>query len=472
MDSASCLRIKEAMKAKVGGMDDEVDTLVSRFSDYTNHTADSWQQARAGPAGVILCGIPGSGKTALAATFAQSSDYPFRIIRCPELFASDQGQSEAQLLSSFAYPRESSSENACTKWVLVLEDIDVLSGSSKPDSLEARMHALLLECIDATSAFVVATTSRIVDIPFAMKRSGRLDTIIKLHLSDVASRVAALKIILCEFHIASNATAIDRIAHKTHGFSPADLQSLCLKAFIESKTELSADKLLDIADTMRPSNLRTYQSKIPVVHLEDIFGMDQAIQKARALVVEPLCNAEKYKRMRVEPPHGALIHGPPGCGKSMLCYAVSNELGINTIAVDAAQLRSMVVGETEKAIADLFCQARESAPCILLLDNVPPPRGTSITSENTSDRIVTSLLVEMDGFNAHANKYSRPDSVDVALLRPGRLDVHIKLQLPNPEQRMEMLKGYMHKLPLGRALRDDVEFLANLAGLTEGLSGK
>ncbi|KAJ2846106.1 hypothetical protein GGI22_006345 [Coemansia erecta] len=370
MDRASCLRIKGAIAANIGGMDGEIDTLISSFSDYSNHTADNWQQARAGPAGVILCGTPGSGKTTLAAAFAQNSGYPFRIVRCPEIFASDQGQSEAQLLSSFVCPREGRSESICTKWVLVLEDVDVLNGTKKPDSLEARIHALLLECIDATNAFVVATAGRIVDIPFDVKRPGRLNTAIELHLSDVASRVAALKIMLREFHIAGNADSLDRIARKTHGFSAADLQSLCLKAFMESKAELSAEKMLDVADTMTPSNLRTYQSKIPSVRLDDIYGMDQAIQKARALVVEPLCNAEKYKGLHVEPPHGALIHGPSGCGKSMLCYAVSNELGISTIAVDAAQLRSMVVGETEKAIADLFSQARESAPCILLLDNV------------------------------------------------------------------------------------------------------
>ncbi|KAJ2556625.1 hypothetical protein EV175_001885, partial [Coemansia sp. RSA 1933] len=369
MDSASRLRIKEAVTMKVGGMDSEVDTLIGSFGDYVKRAADIWQQTCAGPAGVVLCGIPGCGKTTLAATFAQSSGYSFRIVRCPEIFASAQGHSEAQLLSSFACPQECSGGNGCAKWILVLEDIDVLNGTKKPGSLETRIHALLLECIDATDAFVVATTGRISDIPFDVKRPGRLSTAIELHLSDTASRMVALKVMLREFHIASDTDAMDRIAHKTHGFSAADLQSLCLKAFIESKAEPSVEKLLSIADTMRPSNLRTYQSKIPPVRLDDIFGMDQAVQKARALVVEPLCNAEKYKRMRVEPPHGALIHGPPGCGKSMLCYAVSNELGINTIAVDAAQLRSMVVGETEKAIADLFSQARESAPCILLLDN-------------------------------------------------------------------------------------------------------
>ncbi|KAJ2619662.1 hypothetical protein GGI26_005659 [Coemansia sp. RSA 1358] len=291
---------------------------------------------------------------------------------------------------------------------------------------------------------------------------------------------------LREFSIVNDLNAIEEVARRTHGFSAADLQSLCLQAFMEMRDELSVDRLLAAAATKKPSNLRTYQCKIPNVCLDDIFGMDNAVEKVHALVVEPLRNAEKYQKMRVEPPHGALIYGPPGSGKSMLCYAVSNELEISTIAVDAAQLRSMIVGETEKAIADLFAQARESAPCILLLDNIDvlaPPRGTSLSSENTSDRIVTSLLVEMDGFNAHSNSRvyspgvfviavtSRPNSVDTALLRPGRLDVHIELQLPNPEQRMGIVKGYMNKLPLGKRLRGDSEFLASLVGLTAGMSG-
>ncbi|KAJ2607108.1 hypothetical protein GGH99_002401 [Coemansia sp. RSA 1285] len=369
-DHDSRLRVKQAITERIGGMDIEVDSLISRFSDYKNSTTDSWQQKMAGPVGVILCGIPGCGKTTLATTFAQSSEHPFRIIQCPKLYAADQGQSEALLLSSFTYPGENGREDTRQKWVLVLEDIDVLGETKKPQSLEARMHSLLLDCIDTTNAFVVATAGRIADIPFDLKRPGRLDAVIELHLSHVESRAAALKIMLREFHIASDVDAINRIAHKTHGFSAADLQNLCLKAFMESNAEPSVNKLHDIASAMKPSNLRTYQSTVPAVALDDIFGMDQAVQKARALVVEPLCNAEKYRKMRVEPPHGALIHGPPGCGKSMLCYAVSNELEINTIAVDAAQLRSMIVGETEKAIADLFSQARESAPCILFLDNV------------------------------------------------------------------------------------------------------
>ncbi|KAJ1799000.1 hypothetical protein LPJ75_006742, partial [Coemansia sp. RSA 2598] len=120
---------------------------------------------------------------------------------------------------------------------------------------------------------------------------------------------------------------------------------------------------------VKPSNLSSLQSKIPPTRFADMFGADDAIGLVRSAVVDPLMNAEKYRRMQVDPPRGALIYGPPGSGKSMLCCAVANELSVNAIWVDSTQLRSMIVGESEKAIADLFAQARKSAPCILLFDN-------------------------------------------------------------------------------------------------------
>ncbi|PIA19330.1 AAA-domain-containing protein [Coemansia reversa NRRL 1564] len=432
-------------------------------------------------AGVILSGIPGCGKTKLASVFARSTGLPHRIVHCSDLFFSDHGKSESQLIECFANPTESN------KWVLVLEDIDVLAGTQRLDTVEARMLSLLLDCIDTTEAFVVGTTNMLTIVPEEIRRPGRLNTVVDLHLPDAESRAAVLKIMLRNFSKLARADDdILRIAQKAHGFSAADLQSLCMHAFIEHQGDTTADDLVSAVKTISPSALSSFQSKIPHVLFSDIFGMESTISRIRALVLEPIQCSERYREMHVEPPRGALVHGPPGSGKTMLCCAMANELAVNTIWVDASQIRSMVVGESEQAIADLFAQARKSAPCILLFDHIDalaPRRGSSHSSENTGDRIVTSLLVEMDGFSSQTHTLhsalgvfvlavtSRPHIVDPALLRPGRLDVHIGLGLPTEKQRGEILAGIMARMPAAADVCNSADNICELVERTEGCTG-
>ncbi|KAJ2021711.1 hypothetical protein IWW57_004815, partial [Coemansia sp. S610] len=384
-----------AIVREVGGIDDAVDQLLSRYAGFARRATTDGRYAKVAPSGVILSGIPGCGKTKLATTFARCSGLPFRVVHCPDLFFADQGKSEEKLIECFGSTEASANEDDDNR-VLVLEEIDVLSGAKQPSTMEARMFSLLLDCISTHgNVFVVGTTSRLAVVPEELRRSGRLDAVIDVHVGDAAARAAVLRIMLSKFSQIS-LTDVDAIAKKAHGFSAADLQSLCLRVFMEHKGEATTDNVLAMVELVKPSNLSAFQSKIPRVAFTDIFGLDQIIARVRSLVVEPLLHPEKYQEMQVDPPRGALIYGPTGTGKSMLCCAVANELAINAIWVDASQMRSMIVGESEKAIAGLFAQARKSAPCVLLFDHIDalaPRRGASQSSENTSDRIVTSLLV-------------------------------------------------------------------------------
>ncbi|KAJ1850441.1 hypothetical protein LPJ73_003451, partial [Coemansia sp. RSA 2703] len=357
--------MREEILAEVGGVDQAVDTLISRFSQFVETQGIDNLQSITRPSGVILNGIPGSGKTRLALSFVKSTGMPFEVINCPDLFLADQGKSEAQLLKRFS---DGDPNRVCR--VLIFEDIDVLSGSKRPDSIESRIFSLLLDCIDSNrNVFVIGTTSRIETISEEIKRPGRLSAIIDVHLSDAAARAAVLRIMLKSFAKITAPEDVDRIAKAAHGFSAADLQSLCLNSFMEHRSDCSVEDMIRMTADIKPSNLSSFQSKIPAVWFADIFGLGDTISRIRSLVIEPLLHAEKYYAMQVEPPRGALIYGPPGSGKSMLCCAVANELAINTIWVDSTQVRSMVVGESEKAIAELFSQARKSTPCILVFDH-------------------------------------------------------------------------------------------------------
>ncbi|KAG1130390.1 hypothetical protein G6F42_004207 [Rhizopus arrhizus] len=146
---------------------------------------------------------------------------------------------------------------------------------------------------------------------------------------------------------------------------------------------------------VKPSSLSEFGSKIPLVTFSDIYGLDDIIQEIKACIIQPFQHPESYLQLGIAPPKGILLHGPTGVGKTMLCSALASETGVNFMLVESSQIRSKVVGESEKSIAKLFAQARANSPCILFIDQIDmllPKRGTSRSTENTSDRIVTSFL--------------------------------------------------------------------------------
>ncbi|KAG1057296.1 hypothetical protein G6F47_006746 [Rhizopus delemar] len=214
---------------------------------------------------------------------------------------------------------------------------------------------------------------------------------------------------------------------------------------------------------VKPSSLSEFGSKIPLVTFSDIYGLDDIIQEIRACIIQPFQHPESYLQLGIAPPKGILLHGPTGVGKTMLCSALASETGVNFILVESSQIRSKVVGESEKSIAKLFAQARANSPCILFIDQIDmllPKRGTSRSTENTSDRIVTSFLTEMDGLLTKTSKdnaqidmlviaaTNRIETMDPAVLRPGRFDERIYIPLPNNLQRLQIIKGICSRMPI------------------------
>ncbi|KAF9979346.1 hypothetical protein BGZ73_000040 [Actinomortierella ambigua] len=223
-------------------------------------------------------------------------------------------------------------------------------------------------------------------------------------------------------------------------------------------------------------------NKIPDIHFSDLYGLEGAIADLKVSVVEPFQHPGKYLDLGIAPPRGVLIHGPPGVGKTMLCCALAQELGINFMLVEGSQIRSKIVGESEQNIAKMFAQAKANAPCILFIDQIDvlaPARGTTVSSENSGDRIVTSLLTEMDGFFSGQSgseavvdvlvlaATNRPEVIDSAILRPGRLDQIVHVPVPSHDVRLQILKGFLSKMPTSLSQ----EQLDTLAAETEGFSG-
>ncbi|KAJ1972836.1 hypothetical protein H4R35_004454, partial [Dimargaris xerosporica] len=414
------------------------------------------------PSGILVQGASGTGKTHLVQTVVEKSMAPFRYLEAPAIFQTNEGDSEQLLSSVFSSLRSRGPS------VLILDNLDALCPRTVQSSeLVRRVFSRLLALIDEqhTSTpqprvLVIGLTNAPTGLPLSITRSGRLEKVYTLQLTQAQQRLAVLRILTN--HSTARDTALLKTASLTHGFTPADLQSLAMdvtKSLITRvhttnqsthERQMDHDHTISLADfeaslkVVKPSGLAEFNNKIPVVDLNDIYGLDTVIEQLKNALVRPFEHPKVYQQLGIQPPAGLLLHGPPGVGKTMLCSAIATASRLNCILIEGSQIRSKYVGESEKMIAQLFGLARQNAPCLLVIDQLDilaPRRGTSQTSENTSERIVTSFLTEMDGFNTDHNATqrnvlliatsNRPSAIDPALLRPGRFDEHLHIPLPS-----------------------------------------
>ncbi|KAI8826793.1 P-loop containing nucleoside triphosphate hydrolase protein [Fimicolochytrium jonesii] len=459
--------------------------------------------------GVIIHGKPGVGKTLLSKMLAERSGLPYKYINCADLFQFSEGDAEVYFHDLF-------DNNPGVLVVLILDDIDAIG--SKAGKSESRMAAKILPIFmsildarnnppqqqppdstansDVTSTpsaggvFVICLTNRLHTINPSLLRSGRLNNALELDVINARQRFSILQK-LCEALPLSptNKTEIlEAISDVTHGFVGADLQSLChTTVFVWQQRNPSTDTLaledfLRALELVKPASFQELSSRVPKRAFTDLYGMGEVIKRIQNSILQPFTHLESYAAMGINPPKGVLLHGPPGVGKSVLSYALVHEAGFNCVHVDGPKIRSKVIGESEANIARIFAQARANAPCILLIDQIDmlvPRRGMDSTSENTGERIVTCFLVEMDGVlsKSSAGGYNdtifivavtnRPEIVDPAILRPGRLDEHIHVGPPGLEARREVYSGFLATMP-NTLTEEDVD---ELSRISEGYTG-
>ena len=445
------------------------------------------------PKGVLLYGPPGCGKTLLAKAVANETEAYFIAINGPEIMSKFYGESEQRLREIF----EEAKEHAPA--IIFIDEIDAIAPKREEvtGEVEKRVVAQLLALMDGLEArgdvIVIAATNRPNALDPALRRPGRFDREIAFPVPDKRARREILQVHTRNMPLAPDVD-LKKIAEMTHGFTGADLAALCREAAMRAlrrflpKIDLSKATIppellkelkvtrqdfLDALKDIQPSALREVYVEVPEVRWSDVGGLEDVKQQLREAVEWPLKHPEYFREMGIEPPKGILLYGPPGCGKTLLAKAVATESEANFIAVKGPEVLSKWVGESERAIREIFRKARQAAPCIIFLDeidSIAPRRGYRFDS-GVTDRIVNQLLTEMDGLErlegvVVIGATNRPDILDPALLRPGRFDRLVYVPPPDRAARLEILKVHTRRMPLA----EDVD-LAKIAEVTEGYTG-
>ncbi|MDM7275133.1 MAG: CDC48 family AAA ATPase [Thermoprotei archaeon] len=446
------------------------------------------------PKGILLYGPPGNGKTLLAKAVANESDAHFIAINGPEIMSKFYGESEQRLREIF----EEAKKNAPA--IIFIDEIDAIAPKRDEvvGEVERRVVAQLLALMDGLESrgqvIVIAATNRINAVDPALRRPGRFDREIEVPLPDKQGRLEILQIHTRHMPLAEDVD-LAKLADMTKGYTGADLAALAREAAMYAlrrylpEIDIEQEKIpVEVLEEMvvkmedflaafkeiTPSGLREIQVEIPEVKWNDIGGLESVKQELREIVEWPLKYPEIFAKVGVKPPKGVLLFGPPGSGKTLLAKAVATEGGANFIAVRGPEVLSKWVGESERAIREIFRKARQYSPAIVFFDEIDAIayiRGTDIGSSRVGERIVSQLLTEMDGIADLQGVIviaatNRPDMLDPALLRPGRFEKIIYVPPPDAKGRLEILLIHTRGVPLA----EDVD-IEELAKLTEGYTG-
>ena len=477
----------------IGGLKDEMQRLRETIELPLRHPELFQTLGIEPPKGVLLYGPPGTGKTLIAKAVANESGAHFISIAGPEIISKYYGESEQQLRSLF----EEARENAPS--IIFIDELDSIAPrrDEVTGEVERRVVAQLLTMMDGLEergqVVVIGATNRVDAIDAALRRPGRFDREIEIGVPAEKDRVEILKIHTRGMPLADD-VSLDALAEQTHGFVGADLAALAREAAIRAlrrylqlpELDLEEKEIpVEVLEIMKvfksdfrsaqrdvgPSAMREVMLEVSHVKWENVGGLESAKTEIREAVEYPLTHRQKFEDLGIEPPRGVLLYGPPGTGKTLIAKAVASESGANFIPVRGPQLLSKWVGESERAVREVFKKARQVAPSIIFFDEIDalaPARGTSSDS-HVSDNVLNQILTEMDGLEELKDVVvmgatNRPDIVDPALLRAGRFDRLVYIGEPTFEDRKKIIRIHTRFMPLeGSALEE-------LMMLTEGYS--
>ncbi|MEN9202265.1 MAG: AAA family ATPase [Thermostichus sp. DG_1_5_bins_95] len=439
------------------------------------------------PRGVLLVGSPGTGKTLTARALAESLGVNYIAIVGPEIIGKYYGEAEARLRQVFEKAVKSA---PC---LVFIDEIDALvpNRAAVEGEVEKRLVAQMLGLMDGFATHrgivVLAATNRPEAIDPALRRPGRFDREVIFKVPDREGRREILAIHTRDMPLDADVD-LDSLADQTLGFVGADLRGLCQAAAYaalrrqipdlgspvpESLTVSASDFQLALQQ-VKPAVLRSVEIESPQVSWEQIGGLDQAKQILQEAIEGSLLHPELYEQAQAQTPKGVLLSGPPGTGKTLLAKAIASQAKANFIAVSGPELLSKWVGSSEQAVRELFARARQCAPCVVFIDEIDtlaPARGSYSGDSGVSDRVLGQLLSELDGIRSSQGVLlvaatNRKASLDPALTRAGRLELHLSVELPDQAGRREILAVHNRTRPLAA----DVD-LDDWAERTEGWSG-
>ena len=424
--------------------------------------------------GILVTGPAGSGKTTLVRSVAAAVGATVVRRWAPGIAALEASAAAAALRDALAEATRS------TPAVLLVEDVEALAPREDAKPVATVLLDVVGRAVGAAGVAVVCTSARPEGVSPELRRPGRLDHELSVPLPDRAGRRALLDVLLRSSPLASD-VHLDEVAERTPGFVAADLLALRREAAVRAAARqrdvanpmIFAADLLGALEVVRPTALAESTLDIPDLRLDDVGDMAEVKQALTETVLWPLSYPDTFARLGVQPARGLLLYGPPGCGKTFLVRAIAGTGQANVLSVKGAELLSKWVGESERAVRELFRRAREAAPALVFLDEVDalaPVRGQSGDS-GVGDRVVAALLTELDGIEGLRNVVvvgatNRPDLVDPALLRPGRMGRLVFVPPPDAAARAEILRAAAKRTPLGPGVDLDA-----VAAETDGYSG-
>ncbi|TKX53323.1 AAA family ATPase [Halorubrum sp. SP3] len=470
----------------IGGLDEELELVRETIELPLSEPEVFTRLGIDPPKGVLLHGPPGTGKTLIARAVANEVDATFVTVDGPEIMSKYKGESEEKLREKFAEAREAAPA------IVFFDEIDSIAGKRDDGGdVENRVVGQLLSLMDGLDArgdvIVIGATNRVDTIDPALRRGGRFDREIEIGVPGEAGRRQILDVHTRRMPLADDVD-LDRIASRTHGFVGADIEGLAQEAAMtalrrarESDSRALDDVTVGKADfeaahaNVEPSAMREYVAEQPTTDFADVGGLDDAKAELERAVTWPLSYGPLFDAAGADPPTGVLLHGPPGTGKTLLARAIAGESGVNYIQVAGPELLDRYVGESEKAVRELFDRARQAAPAIVFFDEIDAVAtdrdAAGGDGSGVSERVVSQLLTELDRASDNPNLVvlaatNRRDALDPALLRPGRLETHVEVPEPDREARRKILEVHTREKPL----TDDVD-LERVADETEGYSG-